>query len=109
MEPKASSPADMPPQILTTPDHTPEPWAEWVILELMGHRRLAGRLTEVQIAGTHFLRLDVYNGDAPTPELTQFYRPAAVYAITPVTEDAARRVGAPEADLPVARYELEPF
>jgi hypothetical protein len=36
-----------------------EPFAQWVILELLGHRRLAGFLTEQQIAGASFLRIDV--------------------------------------------------
>ncbi|MGH3631203.1 MAG: hypothetical protein ACRDRL_27640 [Sciscionella sp.] len=34
-------------------------WEGWVILELMGHRRLAGYLAEEQIGGVSFLRLDV--------------------------------------------------
>lgn len=32
---------------------------EWVVLELLGHRRLAGYLSEQQVAGAGFLRLDV--------------------------------------------------
>ena len=39
---------------------------DWVILELMGHRRLAGYLTEVQIGGVSFLRLDVPSNDVCT-------------------------------------------
>lgn len=31
----------------------------WAILELLGHRRLAGRVSEVTLAGTTMLRLDV--------------------------------------------------
>jgi hypothetical protein len=37
-------------------------FSSWVILELLGHRRLAGKLTEQQIAGHGFLRLDVPSG-----------------------------------------------
>lgn len=40
-----------------------QPWEGWVILELMGHRRLAGHLTEEQIGGASFLRLDVPGPD----------------------------------------------
>jgi hypothetical protein len=31
----------------------------WAVLELMGHRRIAGRITEVTIGGAGFLRIDV--------------------------------------------------
>lgn len=66
------------------------PFNQWCILELMGHRRLAGRVTEAEIAGKSFLRLDVPHkeGDGYT---TQFYAPDSVYAITPTTEDVVRR------------------
>lgn len=77
-------------------------FAEWVILELMGHRRLAGFLTEQEIAGKGFLRLDIPG----QPGATQFYNPTAVYAITPTTEDIARAVAATSQPAPVQRWEL---
>lgn len=85
---------------------TTEPFEGWVILELMGHRRLAGRLSEAQIAGRSFLRIDL-----PGPrdeETTQFYAPSAVYAITPTTEETARQVAALGRPAPVQRWELPP-
>jgi hypothetical protein len=48
-----------------------------VRLELMGHRYREGRLSETVIAGTPFLRLDMEGG------ASEFYRPDAVYCITP--------------------------
>lgn len=63
----------------------------WAIVELMGHRRLAGYVKEVEIAGAGMLRLDIpEEGDAAAA--TQFYAPGAVYAITPTTEETARLV-----------------
>lgn len=44
----------------------PAAFEGWVILELMGHRRLAGHLQEKQIGGASFLRLDV-----PSPEVCE--------------------------------------
>lgn len=82
---------------------------EWVILELMGHRQLAGRLTEVELAGEGFLRLEIpATGDRPAA--TQLYRPTAVYGIHPVTEELARRAAAHAASwqMPVSRLQLEP-
>jgi len=79
-------------------------FAEWVIIELMGHRRLGGHLSEQEIAGRGFLRLDI-PGDPPT---TQYYSPSAVYCITPTTEGIARAVAAGARPAPVQRWELEP-
>ncbi len=78
----------------------------WAILELMGHRRLAGFLAEQQIAGAGFLRLDVHDTDGAVA--SQFYSPASVYCITPTTEEIARKLGAKARPQPVTRYELEP-
>ena len=76
----------------------------WAILELMGHRRLAGHLTEQEIAGHGFLRIDVPDGEKMLA--TQFYSPSAVYAITPTTEEIARRVAATAKPAPVQEWEL---
>lgn len=57
----------------------PPPVADYgpVRLELMGHRYREGRLSEVVIAGQPFLRLDLEGGHV------EYYRPDAVYCITP--------------------------
>lgn len=79
---------------------------EWVILELMGHRKLAGRVTEQTIGSASFIRIDVPgdNGEIAT----QFYNPSAVYAMTPCSEELARAVAENNAPRPVTRYELPP-
>lgn len=76
----------------------------WAVVELMGHRRLAGKVSEQEIAGAAFLRLDV---PAEQP-VTQFYSASAVYCITPTTEEIARGLAARIRPAPVHRYELEP-
>lgn len=81
----------------------------WAILELMGHRRLAGYVREQEIAGAGMLRLDIHGtetGDAAVA--TQFYSPAALYCLTPTTEDIARKLGERLRPAPVTRYEIEP-
>lgn len=72
-----------------------ETFAGWAILELMGHRRLAGHVREVTLAGAGFIRLDVYEGDATEAAVTQFYPPSSVYCLTPTTEEAARKAAMP--------------
>lgn len=80
----------------------------WAIMELMGHRRLAGHVSEQEIAGAGMLRIDVYDGDGEQPYATQFYSPQALYALTPTTEEIARAMGRTGKPRPVRRYELEP-
>lgn len=84
---------------------TTEPFEGWVILELMGHRRLAGYLMEQQIAGAAFLRIDVPGPDGEE-DATQFYAPSAVYAITPTTKDTALAAASLGRIAPVQRWEL---
>ena len=80
------------------------PFEGWAILELMGHRRLGGYVSEATVAGAGFLRIDVPGEDGPTA--TQFYSPSSVYCLTPVTEDMARVVAARNQPEPVQRWEL---
>jgi hypothetical protein len=83
---------------------------EWVICELMGRVRLAGRMTEQQIAGGHFMRLDIHKETGPAV-ITQLIPPppgGPVYRITITTEAVARKIGARSVPEPVARWELEP-
>jgi len=65
----------------------PPPVADYgpVRLELMGHRYREGRLSEVVIAGQPFLRLDLEGGHV------EYYRPDAVYCITPGVSPPAPR------------------
>lgn len=76
----------------------------WVILELMGHRRLAGKVTEAEIGGARFIRIDVPGKDGF--QTTQFYSPQAVYCITPTSEAVAREVAQVCACGPVHPWEF---
>lgn len=52
----------------------------WAILELMGHQRMAGKLTEVTVAGHGFLRIDVPATES-VPAFTRLVSPASVCAM----------------------------
>ena len=81
-----------------------ETYASWSILALLGHRRLAGFVTEQEIAGKGFLRIEIPGpGETKT---TQFYSPDSVYGLTPTTEEIARRVAARDRPAPVHPWEL---
>lgn len=77
----------------------------WAIVELMGHRRLAGRVSEVSQYGAAMLRLDVPDENG-APMATQFYGGASLYCVTPTTEEIARAVAASSRPAPVQRWEL---
>jgi len=79
-----------------------EPFAQWVILELMGHRRLAGYVREVEIAGQGMLRIDIPS----EPPATQFYNVSSVYCMTPTTESIVRAVAQQNRPQPVQQWEL---
>jgi hypothetical protein len=79
---------------------------QWALLELMGHRRLAGKVSEQTIAGQGFLRIDVYPGEDVEASATQFYAPGSVYALTPVTEAVARAFATRNRPAPITRYDL---
>lgn len=78
----------------------------WCILELMGHRKYGGHVSETEIAGAQFLRLDVHNNSGQI--LTQYYSPSSVYCITPTSENIARRMGEAYIPAPVGRFDLPP-
>ena len=78
---------------------------EWGILELMGHRKLAGRIREVQVAGCGMLRIDIPGQGEALPS-TQYYHPSAVYGITPTSEAIARGVAEQTPYIPVSRWDL---
>lgn len=77
----------------------------WAIVELFGHRRVAGRVSETEIAGAKLLRIDV-PGDGADDFCTQFIGGAAIYCLTPTGEKEARAVAAASRPAPVTRFEL---
>lgn len=61
----------------------------WAIIELFGHSRIAGRVSEQTIGGQSFIRVDVPETDGQSA-FTRFLGNGAVYSLTPVSEDVAR-------------------
>lgn len=80
----------------------------WAIVELMGHRRLAGRVSEVEAFGTKMLRIDIPKsaaiGDAEV--VTQFYGGPSIYGVSPVSEDVARAAAMRNQQAPVSPWEM---
>lgn len=85
----------------------PTGYEGWAIVELMGHRRLAGFVSEATMAGAAMLRIDVPGEDGATVA-TQFYGGSALYCVTPTTEAIARAVAKGSQPTPATRWELSP-
>jgi hypothetical protein len=85
---------------------------EWGIVELMGHVRLAGRVSETERFGAKLGRIDipdVSEGAAPDAVLsTQFFHGSSLYRYTPCSEAAARVVAKSNQPQPVKPWELPP-
>ena len=89
---------------------TPNPFSEWAIVEMLGHRKLAGQISELPVAGTTMLRLDVPDPDSDQALATYILGAASIYCISVVAEDVVRRL-APrllEGSPPVMPYQLPP-
>ena len=83
---------------------TEERFECWAILELMGHRRVAGQVREAEIGGGSLIRIDIPDGEGWK---TQIYAPAAIYCITPVSEEIAREIAKASASKPLFIWELQ--
>jgi hypothetical protein len=58
----------------------------WAVVELMGHQRIAGQVTEQSVAGVQMLKVDV-PAVGEVPAYTRFLGGGAIYAINPVDEE----------------------
>jgi hypothetical protein len=81
-----------------------EKFEAWGIVELMGHARTAGRLSEQVVGGANLLRVDIPDGESFR---TVFYGPSAIYALHVTDEAAARAASTAIGTRPTYAYELE--
>jgi len=68
---------------------------EYAEIEIMGHRRRIGRISEEERYGVKFLRVDFWDEETDT-ERTELYTGPSLFSVSPVTEayvlaDIARR------------------
>jgi hypothetical protein len=91
---------------MTEPMQQPKPkFDSWAIVEVMGHTRVASKVTEESIAGVNMLRVDVppvtkadrswqngayVNIPYAVPGYTRYFGGASIFSITPCTEELAR-------------------
>lgn len=82
-----------------------EKFEAWGIVELMGHQRIAGRISEQAIGGGNLLRVDVPDGEDQFR--TVFYGSSAIYALHVTDEAAARAACKGMGTRPAYAWELE--
>lgn len=77
----------------------------WAIVDLFGHTRVAGRISDHVIGGETFIRIDIPAiGDQA--EFTELYGKGAIYSIKFVAEELARGVAQHLKRQPISMYDL---
>jgi hypothetical protein len=97
---------------LPTQPASPKPtFASWAIVEVMGHTRVAGKVTEEAIAGVNMLRVDIpqvtkksfiYDyaqakqiaTETTIPAYTRYFGGTSIFSITPCSEEIAASAAA---------------
>jgi len=68
----------------------------WALVELFGHQRIVGFLSQQNFPGGTLLRVDVPDltkeGKMVRKGFTRYFGLSAVYSITPITEEAVREL-----------------
>lgn len=79
----------------------------WAIVEVFGHVTYAGRVDEIEVAGGKMIRITVpaIEANGGLPEFQKIYGKEAIYSITPVSEDYAKRMAEELRKHPVEGYQ----
>jgi hypothetical protein len=77
----------------------------WAVVELMGHVRVAGMVTEETVAGVALLRVDCPEVEHH-PAFTRYYHPNALYSLCPTDEATARLVAKTNRHPPLEPWQM---
>lgn len=80
-------------------------FSEWCILELFGHQKMAGHVTQAPIGD--FLRVDVYGPNDSEPVFTRMISPKAIYALNPCEEKVARLAAKQFQPQPISKWRMK--
>ena len=87
------------------PESPPDRFEQWAIVELFGHQKIAGKVTEQAIGGASFIRVDVPAFD-DMPAMTKLFTQGAIYGIAFVSEQIARGAAKSYRVAPVNAWDL---
>lgn len=85
---------------------TEQRFDQWAIVELFGHQRIAGRISEQTIGGCSFVRVDV-PAVGQEQAFTKLFGQGAIYAITFTDESAATLAAGAIQVKPIDTWELQ--
>jgi hypothetical protein len=73
-----------------------EPLKSWALVELFGHQRIVGYLTEQSFGTGVLFRVDVPDltkgGEVVRAGFTRYFGLSSIYSITPIDEQAVRKL-----------------
>ena len=78
----------------------------FAIVELFGHNRMAGKVTEQSIGVATFIRIDVPETKTQ-PRFSRLVNPSAIYAINPVTEEVATQMAQMIEVQPIESWDIQ--
>lgn len=79
---------------------------QWAVVELFGHQRMAGAISEQSFGGCNFVRVDVPETTGASA-FTRLLGNAAIYAINFTTEANARAAAEYFGIRPIQSYEMK--
>jgi hypothetical protein len=80
----------------------------WALVELFGHTRIAGEVTEQTIAGGAMVRIDVPETES-NPSFTRIVNVQAIYAINPITEEMAKSISEQISVKPINAWDIKDY
>jgi hypothetical protein len=81
-----------------------EKFDQWGIVEIMGHDRIAGRVTEQAVGGCAFVRVDVPEIGG-RPAYTKLFGSSAIFSISLTSEETARLAAAKFSPAPMSSWD----
>jgi len=85
-----------------------EQFKTWAMVELFGHTRIAGEVTEQTIAGGAMVRIDVPETET-SPGFTRIVNVNAIYAINPMTEEMASSIAGQLNVKPIQAWDIREY
>lgn len=99
-------------------EKAPEELKAWALVELFGHQRIVGYLSQQTFGSSVLFRVDVpdllKDGKIERKGFTRYFGVASIYSITPIDEDSVRKMlpsidGTPARPLTMRSYSREDY
>jgi len=78
----------------------------FAIVELFGHTKMAGKVTEHSMGPATFIRVDVPE-TTQQPSFTRLLNPSAIYAINPTTQDVVNHMAQQFQNKPIESWDIK--